>query len=235
MRLDGVSRFARNGYEIIPALATEQEVQSLVQELTPLLSLQKQVASTRIGGLRNILKTCPRSADFARSESVLTLVAEYASRPVFPVRAIFFDKTPEANWLVPWHQDLAIAVGGRVDVQGYTGWSTKDGVLHVHPPESVLEDMVTLRLHLDDCTAENGALRVLPGSHLSGKLGAPEISRRVPEQPEVVCAVPKGGAVLMRPLLLHSSRPATKAFHRRVLHIEYATSKLPAGLNWHDI
>jgi len=35
-----------------------------------------------------------------------------------------------------------------------------------------VEGMVTLRLHLDETPAENGALRVVPGSHGLGVLSA---------------------------------------------------------------
>ena len=43
-----------------------------------------------------------------------------------------------------------------------------------------------------------------------------------------------GDALLMRPLLLHSSGRLRTASHRRVIHIEYAAFALPGGLQWHD-
>jgi len=48
-------------------------------------------------------------------------------------------------------------------------------------------------------------------------------------QPPVPCTVNKGGALLMRPLLLHSSTAANPR-HRRVLHLEYSSIDLPGGL-----
>jgi hypothetical protein len=33
----------------------------------------------------------------------------------------------------------------------------------VHPPAEILDKMLTLRVHLDDCGEENGPLRVIPG------------------------------------------------------------------------
>ena len=35
-----------------------------------------------------------------------------------PVKVTVFDKTPAANWKVPWHQDLTIAVRERRDAEG---------------------------------------------------------------------------------------------------------------------
>jgi ectoine hydroxylase-related dioxygenase (phytanoyl-CoA dioxygenase family) len=101
----------------------------------------------------------------------------------------------------------------------------------VQASREVLEKIAIVRLHLDDCDENNGALKVIPRSHLVGKIDVVEVCLK---QEAVVCEVPKGGALLMRPLLLHSSSPATKPSHRRVIHIEYATDELPNGLKWFD-
>jgi ectoine hydroxylase-related dioxygenase (phytanoyl-CoA dioxygenase family) len=129
---------------------------------------------------------------------------------------------------------LAIAVTAQIETPGFTGWSMKDGALHVHPPEEILASMITLRLHLDDCDASNGALKVIPGSHRFGKIPTGEITRLAAANEQFICEGPKGGALLLRPLLLHASSPAESPRHRRVLHIEYATQKLPNGLEWFD-
>jgi len=152
----------------------------------------------------------------------------------FPVRALFFDKVPDANWKVPWHQDITIAVRERIDTLGFSGWSEKDGVPHVHPPEHVLNEMLSLRIHLDDCGQDNGPLRVLPGTHNKGVLGSEGIEFHKLQNAEVICNAKAGDVLAMRPLLLHASSPAKSPSHRRVIHIEYACSPLPAGLNWHE-
>ena len=89
----------------------------------------------------------------------------------FAVRALFFDKTPGANWNLPWHQDVTIAVKGRRDVAGFGPWTLKAGIHHVHAPGPLLARMVTIRIHLDDCRPESGPMRVLPGSHAEGRHG----------------------------------------------------------------
>ena len=230
----GLGRFEMDGFQIIPAVAGSEEMEMLLGELAPLLAQHQVAGHGKIGGVRNLLRISPGVAAFARSAKVLSLVSGFAGHPMFPVRAICFDKNPAANWLVPWHQDLAIAVAGRTEIPGFAGWSVKDGVPHVHPPCEILEEMVTLRLHLDDCAAHNGALQVLPGSHRQGKLDAAGISGLVSAQPAVVCEVARGDVLLMRPLLLHSSRPAENPAHRRVLHVEFAGRELPDELTWFD-
>ena len=150
------------------------------------------------------------------------------------MRAIFFDKSPGANWLVSWHQDLTLALRARAEVPGFGPWSVKDGIPHVQPPVACLEEMLTVRVHLDDADEDNGALRVLPGTHRLSRLAPVQIQEQRARQSDVLCAAGAGDALLMRPLLLHASGRATSARHRRVLHIEYAAFALPDALRWHE-
>jgi ectoine hydroxylase-related dioxygenase (phytanoyl-CoA dioxygenase family) len=213
----------RDGYQIIPEVLTFSEVEALRQSLRSL-----DVAP----GHRQLMHRVPAVAALAVSTKILNLVAVVLGEGAFPVRSIFFDKTPGANWLVPWHQDLTIAVNRQTDIPGYGPWSTKDGVPHVQPPMEVLESMVTLRLHLDDCDEANGALRIIPRSHRSGRLSVSQIAELRTQRSDVLCGARAGDALLMRPLLLHSSAEAVSPIHRRIIHLEYAACRLPAGLEW---
>jgi hypothetical protein len=176
----------------------------------------------------------PVVARLARSERILALVRPHLPEAPLPVRAIFFDKSPEANWPVAWHQDLTLAVRTRVEVPGFGPWSVKEGVPHVQPPVELLERMLAVRLHLDDADEQNGALRVIPGSHRLGRLSATGIQEMRGRSSGVVCSVRAGDALLMRPLLLHASSRSRLPRHRRVLHIEYAGFPLPDGLQWSE-
>ncbi len=189
------------------------------------------VASGR-AGLRRLLGSCPPVDLLCRVGVLKDLATVFLSRAAFPVRCLLFDKTPEANWRVPWHQDLAIPVVEKIECEGFAGWSQKEGVWHVRPPANVLEGMVTLRLHLDECPASNGALRVLPGSHRHGILSTEDIAVWKESTEPVVCAARAGDVLAMRPLLLHASSPSETVCHRRVLHVEYAADDLPGGLRW---
>ncbi|MGC9941784.1 MAG: phytanoyl-CoA dioxygenase family protein [Verrucomicrobiota bacterium] len=234
LELDAPGWFEREGFQVINSVIAFDACEMLAAEFTLLFDEQQKTAGTKIGGVRNLLYDHSLVSQLANSQNIVSVLQMAAGLPLFPIRAIFFDKNPESNWLVPWHQDLAIPVVARIDTPGFTGWSIKDGVPHVHPPREILECMVALRLHLDDCPAENGALKVIPGSHRYGKLSANEISKCVQSNEAVVCGVPKGGALLIRPLLLHASLPATNPTHRRVLHVEYASRSLPNGLKWFE-
>lgn len=229
-----IGQFERDGFQIVKSITGQDECDLLAAELTPLFQQQQQSAKSKIGGVRNLLRTNAQVSRLSKSLEILSTLEKFSSSPMFPVRAIFFDKNPDANWLVPWHQDLAIAVAERIETSGFTGWTVKNEKNHVHPPPEILASMITLRLHLDDCDASNGALKIIPGSHRHGKLGASDISNWTAAHEAVVSELSKGDALLMRPLLLHASSPAENPKHRRVLHIEYATQELPNGLKWLD-
>lgn len=228
------SQFERDGFLIVPKLLPVAECDALAAELGALLDAQQRTAPKARGGLRNVFHVSARARAVATSDPFISFVSALIGAQAFPVRAILFDKTDGANWGVPWHQDLAIAVAERIETAGFGPWSVKEGIVHVQPPPHILAHMVTIRLHLDDCVADNGALRVLPGSHGQGELAAAAIADWTARQPPVMCELPKGGALLMRPLLLHASSPAKNPSHRRVLHVEYAATELPNGLKWSE-
>ncbi len=158
------------------------------------------------GGLRDVMDAIPALKAVAWNGEVRILVEAILGSKAFPVRATLFDKTDGANWKVPWHQDLTIAVQERRDTDGYGPWSIKQGVQHVQPPTSVLNRMVTVRIHLDPCPAGNGALRVMPGTHQLGRLNQNHVAGFVNEKLAVTCEAEAGEALIMRPLLLPMHR-----------------------------
>lgn len=182
--------------------------------------------------VRNLLQSVPATRDIAENAEVRRLVSEVLGPGAMCTRAILFDKNPNANWAVPWHQDTTIAVRQRMDAPGYGPWSVKAGVHHVQPPAAVLDGMLTIRVHLDDCGEDNAPLRVIPGSHRLGMLDADLIEQAHRSGSAATCAVRAGGALLMRPLLLHASSPADSPGHRRVVHLEWSATPLPHGLEW---
>ena len=220
---------AQQGFAIIPTALPPATVDDLVEGIDGAL---KSRASHSTHAMRHLIEVVPAVRKVAEGATIRALVEAVLGVNALVVRSIFFDKTPEANWKVAWHQDLTIAVQQKIEVAGFTAWSVKDGVSHVQPPVEVLEQMLALRLHLDECCPGNGPLQVIPGSHKSGRLTAQQISQWREKHSPHICSVPRGGALMMRPLLLHSSSPATEPRHRRVVHLEFAASPLPDGLKW---
>ncbi len=164
----------------------------------------------------------------------MKLVRPHLPNEPVPVRGIYFDKSADANWQVSWHHDLTVALRDHVEHPGFGPWSVKGGIPHAHAPAACLEQMLTVRLHLDDANETNGALRVLPGSHRFGRLTDEQANELCASVPEHLCVASAGAALLMRPLLLHASSRSSSGAHRRVLHLEYAGFRLPQELQWHE-
>ena len=213
------SETCRQGYAIVEAVFSREEIQALLEAIPDL---------TSSAGTRTILDTT-WGADLASDVRLRKLAGEVLGGEAVAVRAILFDKTPSTNWNLAWHQDTKIAVKERVDIPGISQWSKKEGVVHCQPPVEILEKMVALRLHLDPCGEQNGPLRVIPRSHIRGILPG---SEPVDEEDGVHCTCEIGDVILMKPLLLHASNKSEVPGHRRVIHIEYCSASLPPPLEW---
>jgi ectoine hydroxylase-related dioxygenase (phytanoyl-CoA dioxygenase family) len=220
------------GFLVVPRVFDVQELKQLKTEV----SLATHATGIRRRGktyaIRNLLEACPAVRSLADSSQIRSLVSPVLGNGAFPVRSLLFDKTAEANWLVPWHQDMTICVAEKCEVVGYGPWSIKAGQWHVQPPIAVLDRMLSVRVHLDPCDETNGPLRVIPGTHNQGRM-TPGAFRRAEKTSGIsICSVESGGVLLMRPLLVHASSAAGNPAHRRVVHIDFANCDLHGSLIW---
>jgi ectoine hydroxylase-related dioxygenase (phytanoyl-CoA dioxygenase family) len=220
--------FSADGYFVTDKLLTDSWIEELSQVVDS--SLQNAV---RPSGKRGVL-SLPLIARLAASCEIRAVVEELIGRDARCVRGIFFDKSPNANWAVPWHQDLAVALKERKEVPGFGPWSVKDGVPHAHAPTDVLTKMVTVRLDLDGSDPSNGSVKLLPGSHRQGRVSDSDIAHQAATGEIVDSVVPKGAALVMSPLVAHSSNQATSPARRRIVHLEFAAVDLPGGLEWFE-
>lgn len=149
-----------------------------------------------------------------------------------PVRAILFNKSPETNWSLAWHQDRTICVKDRRETQGFGPWTVKSGLIHVAPPFDLLTRMVTLRVHLDDVSATNAPLLIAPGSHLYGRVAANDADQIIALCGMAACVAEAGDIWLYATPILHASEKAAIPASRRVLQVDYAAEELPGGLEW---
>jgi ectoine hydroxylase-related dioxygenase (phytanoyl-CoA dioxygenase family) len=222
-------QFQTAGYAVFPQVLQAHDVTGLLDNLARATQGSDHYS---IFSERNLLAKHTFIQHLAASEPVLGLARDLIGSSARAVKATLFDKNAQANWVVPPHQDVTIAVQSGIDTPGYGPWTEKAGIANVQPPADILQQMVAFRIHLDDCDETNGALRVWPGSHLHGRLRDSGISDWVQTHNEVSCPVEKGGLMAMRPLLIHASSKAIVPTHRRVIHIEYAACDLPNGLQW---
>lgn len=208
-----------DGYEIIADVLPASEVEALAASLET-LPLERSRA-----GARHLLRH-PVIDAFARDARLTSIASRILGGAAHPHSATLFDKAPQANWLVAWHQDTALPMRERIDAPGWGPWSEKGGVLYAHAPASALSQVVALRIHLDDSTPDNGPLRVIPRSHELGVLTDKQVHELATRSSPTTCLVGRDGVVVMRPLIVHASSKVVTDAPRRVIHIEYSTGDL---------
>lgn len=218
--------FESEGYEIIERFLSDRDRRRL------LASLARHALAPLRGGIRRIDQIIPEVATLAHSPLLKKTAKNYLPANPHLVRAIYFDKNPDRNWFVTWHQDRTIAVSNRFEMEGWGPWSRKAGIWHVQPPLAVLESMVTIRVHLDAATSLNGCLKVAAGSHRLGLIPSNCAHEQTKQHKTVYCEAPAGGALVMRPYVLHSSERSVTAASRKLLHFEYSCFHLPDGVEW---
>ncbi|MBS9777991.1 MAG: phytanoyl-CoA dioxygenase family protein [Gammaproteobacteria bacterium] len=182
-------------------------------------------------GERAFLKKNPDIASLLMTRGMNQLLESLGIKNKQLTKAIYFDKPPQSNWSVPWHQDLMINVVTKVDAPDFQHWRTKTDNTTVQPPTAVLENTTTIRIHLDDCDADNGALRCISGSHKKGIIPMKDWHY---VNNETICEVAAGGVLLMKSLTLHASHRTENSKQRRVLHLELNEHDLPNGISWHE-
>jgi hypothetical protein len=205
------------GYGLIPNVVSKEEVLSLLAELS-----RSPLPRSR-AGVRHAMRIAS-IAVLAGDVRLVNIAKAILGESALAFRATLFEKLPDSNWLVAWHQDTALPLCERRDTPGWGPWSVKHGVNYAHAPARALERIVALRVHLDDSTLTNGPLRVLPGTQTRGVLTDDEVHDLAERTVAVDCLMQMGGVVAMRPLIIHASSKSQTDMPRRVVHIEYAAS-----------
>jgi ectoine hydroxylase-related dioxygenase (phytanoyl-CoA dioxygenase family) len=228
----------RSGFALLQGVFDLPTVDAIAAQVdSALCGGFEQAASIRthsgaVYAARNVLELLPAAAGIWQEPVLLELVRRVLGADAGLVRVLYFDKPPERTWTLPWHKDLTIAVrpleGAAAALYRV---NRKGGVPHVEAPLTVLERMLTLRLHLDRVTPDNGPLKVVAGSHRTGK------RLTLDDGPQQAVLAERGDVLAIRPLVSHCSgrSAAGTRQHRRILHFEFgATDVLPDGLEWHQ-
>lgn len=186
-------------------------------------------ASTKAGQRLEVSKRL--KAALSEESSLLPAVRRLSPNAV-PVRVIAFNKSESANWGVPWHQDRVIAVSEKAEITGYNNWTKKSGTWHCEPPLSILNEMLFVRIHLDDNDQSNGAMEIAVGSHSKGLVPSAEAESVAQTFPIETCEAKRGDVLILKMLTLHSSKPAQIESGRRVFRIDFSSIQLPPPLLW---
>lgn len=219
------------GFSIVEGIYTDTEIESIISCIDKADQTNTTFRkSADLFAIRQVVKEIPEIIPFVFNDNLRKLIADIAGNDYFIVKSIYFDKPEKSNWYVAYHQDLTISVDKKATLENFMNWTKKQNQFAVQPTISILENITTLRIHLDETNSENGALKVIENSHSKGIFRPENIDWK--NEKETTCDVPKGGVMLMKPLLLHSSNKTTNNEKRRVLHIELSNINLPKELNW---
>ncbi|PZR26750.1 MAG: phytanoyl-CoA dioxygenase [Citrobacter freundii] len=224
-------KLEEDGFVIVDKIFSSDEVRVLKELLQAVDGSNPSFRKTEdLFAIRRLLIEVMEAKKYVLNEALKTLVRSLFGEAYFIVKSIYFDKPGSSNWFVSYHQDLTISVNRKADIPGFGPWTTKQDLFAVQPPLEVLENIYTIRIHLDDTDENNGALRVVPGSHKRGIVRPEAIDWN--KETEIACRVPAGGIMIMKPLLLHASSRTISQSRRRVIHIEFSDHSLPAPLEW---
>jgi len=223
----------RDGYAIVADALDTSMLAELETAIGAVTSGDGVYDRGGVYAIRNLLELAPDVKKALNVSKIQDVVESVLGREAKLVRGLYLDKTPRANWAVSWHQDATVTVKARGEATGFGPWSTKAGVQHVMAPPGLLSYMLTLRLHLDDCGENQGALKAISASHQYGRLPEDSIGQFTGFG-VVSCHVSKGGILAFRPLLVHASEAATEPGSRRVIQLEFCARKLPLPLEWYE-
>lgn len=223
-----------NGFAIIPNVYTEHEIEEISSLINKVDSTKETFRrSADLFAIRQFLNEVPTTYELIYNQNLTSIIHSVFGEDYFVVKSIYFDKPEKSNWFVSYHQDLTISVDKKVELKNFGPWTVKQGQFAVVPPIEILKSNYTIRIHLDDTDENNGALKVIPKSHLK-EIYKPETIDWSTET-ETICDVKKGGIMIMKPLLLHSSSKSTNNNKRRVIHIEFSNIDLPNELKWAEM
>ncbi|MEZ6118864.1 MAG: phytanoyl-CoA dioxygenase family protein [Pirellulaceae bacterium] len=229
-----LAELANNGFTLLQGAVVPSDLARLSDEFQTAFENATSSAFQsrgRVYAARNVIDLCPFASEVWRTEVLHRILNDVLGADFGLVRALYFDKPPNRTWSLAMHKDTSIAVKSNDTPSSWFSRPTrKANVPHVIAHESILENMLTLRIHLDSVDKENGPLEVIAGSHKTSKL------RLTGEEVRDKIFADRGDVLAMRPLLTHgsgASAPGTLR-HRRILHLEFAADRsLPDGYQWH--
>lgn len=225
--------FSEQGFHVVNNVYNNEEVGAISNFINNLDTTNPIFRKTNdLFAIRQFVKEFPEIKKLLFNEKLKEIIKLIGGDDCFIVKSIYFDKPEKSNWFVSYHQDLTISVDKKIEDKNFSNWTTKHNQFAVQPSEEILENIFTIRIHLDDTNEDNGALKVLKKTHLKSIKRIEEIDFE--KELEVFCNVKSGGIMLMKPLLFHASNKTTNDKNRRVIHIEFSNKELPQNLQWSE-
>lgn len=228
------TELAELGFSVMNNVYSDTEIQSITDFINGLDTSKPIFRKTDdLFAIRQFVKEFPEIKALLFNDNLKKIITEIGGKNCFVVKSIYFDKPEKSNWFVAYHQDLTISIDKKIEMEGFGPWTVKQNQFAVQPTLDILENIFTIRIHLDDTDENNGALKVIGKSHTKSIYRPETIDWNL--EKESICSVNSGGIMLMKQLLLHGSNRTQNNKRRRVIHIEFSNKDLPKNLNWSEL
>ncbi len=208
--------YEENGFVVVESVFSEAELVDLRAAADELLAhsgpvvkenRRLEIEAERHNGapvvrkIEPIIDVVPALAALATDPRMTSAAAQLFGEPVFLFENKLNYKPPHIGSAYPLHQD-------------YAYWT------------EYTDRLITVALHLDDATPENGCLRLVPGSHRQGIIERPPgegriIAREVDPNIAVDAPGAAGSMVVFSCYTAHHSYVNRSAFGRRAILYTY--------------
>ena len=156
-----LKEFHEQGFYVVNNVYDKAEVDTISNFISNLDTTNPIFRKTNdLFAIRQFIKEFPEIKKLLFNEKLKDILKNIGE-DYFIVKSIYFDKPEKSNWFVSYHQDLTISVDKKIEDKNFSNWTTKHNQFAVQPSEEILENIFTIRIHLDDTNEKNGALKVL--------------------------------------------------------------------------
>ncbi|HET6843429.1 MAG TPA: hypothetical protein VFK06_17380 [Candidatus Angelobacter sp.] len=124
---DQVAGVQQDGFAIVSDVLSAREISLLIAKLTGLEAHRSRA------GFRHLM-THPVVRELVHDSRLHMLAQQVLGADAFAFCATLFDKSPDSNWLITWHQDTALPLQEKRETPGWGPWSVKMGLNYAHAP-----------------------------------------------------------------------------------------------------
>jgi hypothetical protein len=185
-----------DGFAIRPGRFSHEWLDRLLQAINELAPQPSRA------GVRHALRPAP-IAEFARRSERINFCATSSRAGCISISRGALRQVSQIELASCGIRSLLCRWRSRLEITGRGPGSVKQGIHDAHAPTNALNQVVVLRVSFDDSTVENGPCVFCPHSH-AGVCCAMRRSTNWRGM-WLDCAVPRGGVVIVRPLLLPAS------------------------------
>lgn len=242
-----IASFQKLGYLVLTDKFTKAEVQEMQLEANRLLEflLNSSLANSRRSGRLDI-KQLPSGKHIIRKiQPIVDISPTFSTlakdeRLLTPLRQLQGEEAALMEEKFSYKQPLPEPIKGiEVHLADDRFLLHQDYTYHVQ--HGYRPDIITCGIVLDDCTLENGPLRVWPGTHheliphenvMIGNYRSYQVPEsKINYQDGVDLTVPRGTLLLFHDLLVHSSSVNHTDNPRRILFFSYCPTSTPISFD----